>query len=30
MGQKGMDFKHKEVINVKDGRRLRVCARCLR
>ncbi len=22
MGQKGMDFKHKEVINVKDGKRL--------
>ena len=22
MGQKGMDFKHKEVINVRDGRRL--------
>lgn len=28
MGQKGMDFKHKEVINIKDGRRLRLCARC--
>ena len=28
MGQKGLDFKHKEVVNVKDGRRLRVCARC--
>lgn len=27
MGQKGMDFKHKEVINIKDGKRLRVCAR---
>ena len=22
MGQKGMDFKHKEVINICDGRRL--------
>ena len=22
MGQKGMDFKHKEVINISDGRRL--------
>ena len=22
MGQKGMDFKHKEVINIKDGKRL--------
>ncbi len=28
MGQKGLDFKHKEVINIKDGRRLRFCARC--
>lgn len=26
---KGMDFKHKEVINIKDGKRLRVCARCM-
>lgn len=22
MGQKGLDFKHKEVVNIKDGRRL--------
>ena len=22
MGQKGLDFKHKEVININDGRRL--------
>lgn len=22
MGQKGLDFKHKEVINIKDGRRM--------
>lgn len=22
MGQKGLDFKHKEVINIKDGRKL--------
>ena len=22
MGTKGMDFKHKEVINIKDGKRL--------
>ena len=22
MGQKGLDFKHKEVINIRDGRRL--------
>ena len=29
MGQKGMDFKHKEVININDGKRLRVCSRCL-
>lgn len=28
MGQKGMDFKHKEVINITDGRRLRFCSRC--
>lgn len=27
MGQKGLDFKHKEVVNINDGRRLRVCAR---
>ena len=30
MGQKGLDFKHKEVINIRDGRRLRLCARCMR
>ncbi len=29
MGQKGLDFKHKEVINITDGKRLRFCARCL-
>ena len=29
MGQKGMDFKRKEVINIKDGKRLRFCSRCL-
>jgi len=28
MGQKGLDFKHKEVVNINDGRRLRVCTRC--
>ena len=28
MGTKGLDFKHKEVINITDGRRLRICARC--
>ena len=22
MGQKGMDFRHKEVINIKDGKKL--------
>lgn len=27
---KGMDFKHKEVINIKDGKRLRLCSRCMR
>ena len=29
MGQKGLDFKHKEVININDGRRLRLCSRCM-
>lgn len=28
MGGKGLDFKHKEVINITDGRRLRICTRC--
>ena len=28
MGTKGLDFKHKEVVNITDGRRLRLCARC--
>lgn len=28
MGGKGLDFKHKEVVNIKDGRRLRICPRC--
>ena len=28
MGQKGLDFKHKEVVNISDGRRLRICTRC--
>lgn len=27
MGQKGLDFKHKEVVNITDGRRLRFCTR---
>lgn len=27
MGGKGLDFKHKEVINITDGRRLRLCTR---
>lgn len=27
MGGKGLDFKHKEVINITDGRRLRLCSR---
>lgn len=29
MGDKGLDFKHKEVININDGKRLRVCSRCM-
>ena len=28
MPGKGLDFKHKEVINIIDGRRLRVCTGC--
>ena len=28
MGTKGLDFKHKEVVNITDGRRLRLCTRC--
>ena len=28
MGQKGLDFKHKEVVNITDGRRLRIRTRC--
>ena len=28
MNEKGMDFKHKEVVNINDGRRLRICAGC--
>jgi len=28
MSGKGLDFKHKEVVNINDGKRLRVCARC--
>ena len=27
MGTKGLDFKHKEVINITDGKRLRICTR---
>ena len=27
MGGKGLDFKHKEVVNIKDGKRLRIRAR---
>lgn len=27
MQDKGLDFKRKEVINVKDGKRLRICSR---
>ena len=29
MGDKGLDFKHKEVVNIKDGKRLRICSRCM-
>ena len=29
MGDKGLDFKHKEVINITDGRRLRLRSGCL-
>ena len=28
MGDKGLDFKHKEVVNITDGKRLRICSRC--
>ena len=28
MGAKGLDFKHKEVINITDGKRLRICTGC--
>ena len=29
MQDKGMDFRKKEVINILDGRRLRICSRCM-
>ncbi len=29
MQDKGMDFKRKEVINIKNGKRLRICSRCM-
>ena len=29
MQDKGLDFKHKEVVNINDGKRLRVCTGCL-
>ena len=29
MQDKGMDFRKKEVINITDGRRLRLCSRCV-
>lgn len=28
MGGKGLDFRHKEVVNITDGKRLRLCSRC--
>ena len=30
MGDKGLDFKHKEVVNITDGKRLRLCTRRMR
>ncbi len=29
MKEKGLDFKHKEVININNAQRLRVCTRCM-
>ena len=29
MQDKGLDFKHKEVINITNGKRLGLCTRCL-
>ena len=29
MKEKGLDFKHKEVINIKDAKKLRICTRCM-
>ncbi len=29
MQNNGMDFRRKEVINITDGKRLRICARCM-
>ena len=28
MGEKGLDFKHKEVININNAKKLRLCTRC--
>ena len=28
MGNKGLDFKHKEVINITNAQKLRICAGC--
>lgn len=30
MKEKGLDFKHKEVINIKDAKKLRICTGCVR
>lgn len=30
MKEKGLDFKHKEVININNAQRLRVCTRRMR
>ena len=29
MDGKGLDFKHKEVVNITNGKRLRICSRCM-
>ncbi len=29
MQDKGLDFKHKEVVNISNGKRLRICSGCL-
>ena len=29
MNDKGLDFRKKEVINITDAKRLRICSRCV-